>query len=104
MMTVFKSITWRYATHILWPWWLRLPAILWHDFQFTHSLVPNPHLFFSFFPSFFFPTQFEGRVDLNASCDDVLPPENQTYSHGTAVSSVMAAAANNNECSVGIAP
>ena len=51
--------------------------------------------------------QFEGRVDLEASCDTVLPGEAEmeaSYSHGMAVASVMAASGDNGECAVGIAP
>lgn len=48
--------------------------------------------------------EFAGRIDIEASCDDLLPEPDMTYSHGTAATSVAAASGDNGECSVGIAP
>ena len=47
--------------------------------------------------------EFAGRYDNSASCTTPEPEEN-TNSHGTAVASILAAASNNDACSVGIAP
>ncbi len=50
--------------------------------------------------------EFEGRFDIDGSCDLYDPQELDTSgaSHGTTVAGIIGAAANNDECSVGIAP
>jgi hypothetical protein len=51
--------------------------------------------------------EFGDRFDALASCDAYLPNYNTTDGlnyHGTAVAAILGAEANNNECSVGIAP
>jgi hypothetical protein len=47
--------------------------------------------------------EFAGRVDIDNSCDDYLPATSDRR-HGTFVASIAAAAGNNGECAVGIAP
>jgi hypothetical protein len=46
-------------------------------------------------------TEFVDRYDADASCDNIYPTGSF---HGTAVASIVLASANNNECSVGVAP
>jgi hypothetical protein len=52
--------------------------------------------------------EFEGRIDVDASCTKEVEPVPNTYetgfSHGTAVASILGAAAGNGVCGVGIAP
>ena len=53
--------------------------------------------------------EFEGRVDISSSCPDELDPapevyESDSFSHGTAVASIVGAAGDNDDCGVGIAP
>lgn len=51
--------------------------------------------------------EFEGRFDLEASCSSYLPKLSETSEnprHGTAVAGIVGAAADNDLCSVGVAP
>jgi subtilisin family serine protease len=48
-------------------------------------------------------SEFLGRVDVENSCDEFLP-QTTANQHGTSVSSIMAAAGDNDECAVGISP
>jgi subtilisin family serine protease len=48
--------------------------------------------------------EFAGRFDWSASCDTHVTPSDNSETHGTAVASIVAAAANNGECASGIAP
>ena len=54
--------------------------------------------------------EFIGRFDFNASCatNTIYPVQTNTTTwepfHGTAVAGILGANANNNECSVGVAP
>jgi hypothetical protein len=53
--------------------------------------------------------EFEGRVDISASCPGQLDPAPEVYesgdmSHGTAIASIVGAAGDNGDCGVGIAP
>lgn len=50
--------------------------------------------------------EFEGRFDISGSCEIYEPPaeERSTPSHGTAVAAILGGAADNDLCSVGIAP
>lgn len=49
-------------------------------------------------------TEFAGRFDIEHSCQDFLPVDYNVDAHGTACASLVAAAGNNDECAVGIAP
>eukprot|EP00934_Nitzschia_sp_Nitz4_P002403 Nitzschia sp. Nitz4//scaffold272_size25479//3836//8863//NITZ4_008307-RA/size25479-processed-gene-0.9-mRNA-1//-1//CDS//3329545219//2398//frame0 len=52
--------------------------------------------------------EFEGRFDVESSCEIYEPPEDvlasTTASHGTSVAAILGGARNNGKCSVGIAP